>query len=214
MHPIHLIVPDAPLREALAEQLALAGFGIVEAYTLSQAFESRNAVALIADEAACDKKALAVLRHEKGQNKYVFLLGVMGGAPHDAPITESFPKPLRLGHLLARLKFYLETAPRLRGKPLTFGPFRLEPHNRQIVTEGGAVIHLTEKETALLEYLGHRNSPVTREELLAAIWGYDARIDTHTLETHIYQLRRKLGFAAENSAFLINEQGAYRLTAS
>ena len=74
-----------------------------------------------------------------------------------------------------------------------FGSYRLEPSLRHIVIEtDGTVIRLTEKETHLLEYLGRNKQPVAREELLAAIWGYDARIDTHTLETHIYHLRRKL----------------------
>jgi len=73
------------------------------------------------------------------------------------------------------------------------------------------IIRLTEKETAILEYLGHSTDPVTREELLGAIWGYDARIDTHTLETHIYQLRRKLDPEAKGLDLLVNEQSAYRL---
>ena len=68
---------------------------------------------------------------------------------------------------------------------------------------------LTEKETALLVFLGHSHEPVTRRDILAAVWGYDENIDTHTLETHIYQLRRKLDGKDEN--WLINEAGAYRL---
>jgi DNA-binding response OmpR family regulator len=211
MNPIHLIIPDAALREAVAEQLAIADLAVMkETGALAQALENKNTSLIIIDEAACDKKSRALLRRHADDDRSVFLLGA-GGEVEDGLITESFPKPLRLGHLLARVKFCLETAPRLRTKPLTFGPFRLEPHNRQIVSAAGTVIRLTEKETALLEYLGQSSVPVTREELLAAIWGYDARIDTHTLETHIYQLRRKLSSGEENPGILVNEQGAYRL---
>ena len=52
------------------------------------------------------------------------------------------------------------------------------------------------------------------KELLAAIWGYDARIDTHTLETHIYQLRRKLDPESKGLNLLANEKGLYCLKSS
>ena len=111
------------------------------------------------------------------------------------------------------MQFYFQ-APR-QGGPLDFGPFRLEPVLRQAaVAESGAVIRLTEKETHLLEYLGRSKKPVAREELLAAIWGYDGRIDTHTLETHIYRLRRKLDPEGKEPGMLALRQGAYSLISS
>jgi DNA-binding response OmpR family regulator len=98
------------------------------------------------------------------------------------------------------------------GGEVVIGVYRLEPQNRQMIqTENGTVIRLTEKETALLDYLAQSTAPVTREELLAAIWGYDGRIDTHTLETHIYQLRRKLDPEEKGDDLLVNEGGSYRL---
>jgi len=50
---------------------------------------------------------------------------------------------------------------------------------------------------------------VSREELLADVWGYSSAIDTHTLETHVYRLRRKL--TDEAAACLQTEAGGYRL---
>jgi DNA-binding response OmpR family regulator len=61
----------------------------------------------------------------------------------------------------------------------------------------------------LLVFLAAQPQPVTRRDILAGVWGYDERIDTHTLETHIYQLRRKL-----DGDWLVNEAGAYRLVPS
>ena len=62
-----------------------------------------------------------------------------------------------------------------------------------------------------MAYLGQSPQPVSREELLAAVWGYDARIDTHTLETHIYRLRRKLDPGEKGIHVILSEQGAYSL---
>jgi len=93
---------------------------------------------------------------------------------------------------------------------VTFGPYRLESQNRRVLRDNEAdPIRLTEKETALLVYLAQNKTPSTRQDILANVWGYDERIDTHTLETHIYQLRRKLDREGEN--WLLSEAGAYRL---
>jgi DNA-binding response OmpR family regulator len=214
MNTVHLVIPDAALRAAIVEQLSLANLAAEECADIPAALAANTATLLLIDETALDKKALAALDTAKNKNAVRLLLG---NAPTESaadPITESFAKPLRLGHLLARLKFYLETAPRLRSTPLTFGTFRLEPQNRCIISvDTNTTIRLTEKETALLEYLGQSEKPITRDELLTAIWGYDARIDTHTLETHIYRLRRKLNPNGEGPDYLINENGAYRLSA-
>lgn len=217
MPALHLFIPNTALRDAIAEQLTLDGFEPVHEGGDLAAVLGTEDVAVIFDEGVTDKKCLKILRETSvtsnatPNKKRIFLLGEAKSDWGDVPITESFAKPLRLGHLLARLKFYLAASPRLQSAPVTFGPYRFEPQNRQIVSEGGGVIRLTEKETSLLDYLGQSETPVTREELLAAIWGYDARIDTHTLETHIYQLRRKLDPQKTGENWLVNEQGAYRL---
>jgi DNA-binding response OmpR family regulator len=214
----YLISSDAALRAAIREQWASAapaGAALREAGDLSS---SPIAGAVLLDAPLLDKKALALLRDwsARGEKPKIFLLGEIDPAlkigDDENLVTESFPKPVRLGHLFARLHFHLQPA-RAQVGPLMFGAFRLEPSLRQVIAEHGAIIRLTEKETHLLEYLGRSKHPVAREELLAAIWGYDARIDTHTLETHIYRLRRKLDPGGERAPVLVASAGAYRLAA-
>jgi DNA-binding response OmpR family regulator len=71
---------------------------------------------------------------------------------------------------------------------------------------------LTEKETAILRCL-HRadQRPVPREALLQEVWGYSSAATTHTLETHIYRLRRKVEEDASNPSVLVTEGGGYKL---
>ena len=205
---IHLIIPDNALRGAVVEGIKVAALGEArETKDIAAALNGEGAAAIILDEAAADKKSLKAFQESGAAWARVFLLGEGDAAWTDHPAVECFPKPLRLGHLLSRLSFYLGAVARTRNETVVIGGWRFDPQNRQLVGKDGTV-RLTEKETALLDYLAQSDAPVSREELLAAVWGHDDRIDTHTLETHIYQLRRKLG-AEEN--LLVNEEGAYCL---
>ena len=213
MTGIFLFIPDNALREAVAEQCAAAALPsarlVDNTAALLKQSESEESCVIVVDEAAYDKKTAAALRALAERPHRPALL-LLGAAEDSEAVTESFAKPLRLGHLIARLRYYLETAPLLRDRVVAFGPYRLEPQNRRILLEKtGEAIRLTEKETALLAFLAKHETPVTRRDILADVWGYDERIDTHTLETHIYQLRRKLDGAGEN--WLLFEAGAYRL---
>jgi len=218
MPELCLFVADISLRRAVVEQLKLAVLGTVrENAGISIEALAASAEIVIFETGLLDKKTTKIIRdfynREASEKKSViFLLGENTANGIEDIITESFSLPLRLGHLLARVQFYLQVGPRLRGEPFVFGPYRLEPQAKQVVVEQtGAVIRLTEKEASLLTYLGQSEQPISREELLAAIRGYDGRIDTHTLETHIYRLRRKLDPEEKGLNTIVSEQGAYSL---
>jgi DNA-binding response OmpR family regulator len=213
MFELHLVIADSALRSAVAEQIRLAPLANIDLHEHeampSQFF--KEPAALLIDGPLADKKLLKALHDmgHAGPDMKIFVLGEI--ELDDGVVTESFAKPLRLGHLLARLQFHLQSA-RVPGEPFRFGIYCLQPAARQVVVENSdTIVRLTEKEAHLLEYLGRSKKPVTREELLAAIWGYDARIDTHTLETHIYRLRRKLDPDGNGTRVIIADQGAYSL---
>ena len=73
-------------------------------------------------------------------------------------------------------------------------------------------IRLTEKETAILTRLSVANGEsVSRKALLEEVWGYKAGINSHTLETHIYRLRKKIEQRGSSSSFLITSREGYKL---
>ncbi|MDR3425719.1 MAG: response regulator transcription factor [Alphaproteobacteria bacterium] len=206
MPSIFLLISDTSLREAVVEQIKAAKLG--EPRVVDPVEAGASDVVIIDDSEGGNKTAALLRSLAAHSEKPVILL--LGGGDDCEGATETFAKPLRLGHLIARLRYYLETAPLLRPSVIVFGPYRLEPENRRVFCENSAEpIRLTEKETALLVFLAQSPKPATRRDILAAVWGYDERIDTHTLETHIYQLRRKLDNRGEN--WLVNEAGVYRL---
>ncbi|MEL7048724.1 MAG: helix-turn-helix domain-containing protein, partial [Pseudomonadota bacterium] len=87
-----------------------------------------------------------------------------------------------------------------------------KPASKLLVTETGSKIRLTEKETSILKYLYRSGEKVvTRDVLLHEVWGYNAGVTTHTLETHIYRLRQKIERDPSNAELLVTETGGYKL---
>ena len=95
--------------------------------------------------------------------------------------------------LLARIRAQLRQHEQCEGAVFRLGPYSSGPSAKMLVDEHRKKIRLTEKETNILKYLYRAGEkPVSREELLAEVWGYNARVTTHTLETHVYRLRQKI----------------------
>jgi DNA-binding response OmpR family regulator len=82
-----------------------------------------------------------------------------------------------------------------------------------LVEKGGKKkIRLTDKEASILKYLFRAGDrPVARDVLLNEVWGYNAGVTTHTLETHIYRLRQKIEKDPSQAELLITETGGYKL---
>ncbi len=94
----------------------------------------------------------------------------------------------------------------------TIGPYTFKPAAKLLVDGGGSKIRLTEKETSILKYLYRAGERVvTRDVLLHEVWGYNAGVTTHTLETHIYRLRQKIEKDPSQAELLITETGGYKL---
>ncbi len=117
-------------------------------------------------------------------------------------------KPVRLGAFLARVEEMLSAAP---SETVALGPWRFDVAARSLEGADGRKVRLTDKETAILDHLRRVGGVVGREQLLAEVWGYSAAVTTHTLETHIYRLRRKIEADPASATLLITEPGGYRL---
>jgi two-component system, OmpR family, response regulator RegX3 len=123
-------------------------------------------------------------------------------------------KPVRQGELLARIE---AVARRVRGPQtasdlLELGPFRLNRSARTVERDGRRV-ELTDKEYALAEFFFlHAGKVVSRQHLLEAVWGLQAKAQTRTVDTHVSRLRTKLGLGGERGWRLAAvHQFGYRL---
>ena len=130
----------------------------------------------------------------------------------EAGANDYIAKPLRLGELLARIRSQLRQYQNQENARIKIGAFHFIQGQKTLShRESGKTLNLTEKEASIIKYLLKKNGDVTpKSELLEQVWGYGDQISTHTLETHIYRLRQKIGFVDEQP-FIITKDNGYQL---
>ena len=86
----------------------------------------------------------------------------------------------------------------------------IDLNSREMVVNN-TQLKLTEKEINTITYLSKLNKPVSIDELQKNVWGYQSNIETHTVETHIYRLRKKILNTFNDSGFIISEKNGYQI---
>ena len=215
MISILLVSVDSVLRQALAEQLRRDGeFGVTVAASVRDGRELARATpfdAIILDLEEPD--GLAVLEDAPG-GAVLLLLEPPGAASEISASlardggAQRIARPFRLKDLLARLRAVPPRASEgnnTDGACLQAGPWRLYKAAKTLRHSGfGVAVPLTEKETEILACLFRAcGETVRRDRLLSEVWGYGAAVATHTVETHVYRLRQKVGAAAADGEGLI-----------
>jgi DNA-binding response OmpR family regulator len=224
--PVLIVDDDPALRATLAEQLmvdseftaAEAGC-IAEADSLLAAPEARFD-ALILDVGLPDgdgRDYCVRLRDEGHRMPIIMLTGsvaetdVVRGL--DSGANDYISKPFRLAELLARLRAQMRSFESSEDAVFAIGPYMFRPSAKLLQDPArNRRIRLTEKEAAILKFLYRAGTnAIARQVLLNEVWGYNASVTTHTLETHIYRLRQKIEPDPTNARLLITEGGGYRL---
>ncbi len=121
-------------------------------------------------------------------------------------------KPVAVRELIGQIEFLLDRASRRSPSDVRFGPFELVQGAKLRRLDDGSEIFLTDKEAALLRLLLSADGGfATSRDLMADVWGYHESANSHTLQTHIYSLRRKLETDPNTPQLLVTEKGGYRL---
>ena len=83
--------------------------------------------------------------------------------------------------------------------------------NSREILKNNIKLKLTEKEINTINYLFKSNKPVSIDELQAKVWRYQSDIETHTVETHIYRLRKKFLNSFNDKEFIISKKNGYQI---
>jgi len=218
-----LVDDDNDLREALAEQFDLyEGFTIIQAENATKGVklaesERIDLILLDVDMPDMDGREACKLMRAKGVRAPIIMLtgqdsdadAILG---LDSGANDYVTKPFKFSVLLARVRAHLRSFEQSEDATFNVGPYEFRPSMKLLVREDDRKIRLTEKETNILKYLYRAGGKaVARDELLSEVWGYNAAVTTHTLETHIYRLRQKIEPDPGHARLLVTEAGGYRL---
>ncbi|MBR0677303.1 response regulator transcription factor [Roseomonas alkaliterrae] len=224
--PVLIIEDDAALAQTLAEQLALEGeFEPVTVGLLADADARLSAPDARFDLVVLDlslpdgdgREFCARIRRRGFRMPVMMLTGADGEADVvaglDSGANDYIAKPFRMNELLARMRAQLRVYDSSEDAVFQVGPYLFRPSAKQLQdTARGKRLRLTEKEAAILKFLYRAGGrPVPRQILLNEVWGYNANVTTHTLETHIYRLRQKIEPDPTDARILVTESGGYRL---
>ncbi len=220
---ILLVDDDEDLRGSLKDQLALQQeFEVTEANTAStgvnKAKESQPDL-VVFDVGLPDmdgREAVRLLRKTGFKNPIIMLTGNDSDADQilglDAGANDYVTKPFKFAVLLARIRAQLRQHEQSEDAIFKIGPYMFKPASKILTDDKKIKIRLTEKETSILKFLYRSgDSVVSRDVLLHEVWGYNAGVTTHTLETHIYRLRQKIEKDPSNAEILVTESGGYKL---
>ena len=218
-----VIDDDDALRETLKEQFTLHDeFAITDAATASaglRQLRSEMVDLVLLDVRLPDmdgREACKQMRKGGYRGPIVMLtaqdteadtiLGLDSGA------NDYIAKPFRFGVLLARIRAQLRQHEQSEDAVFKIGPYTFKPAAKILIRGDNRKVRLTEKETNILKFLYRAGERVVgREILLHEVWGYNAGVTTHTLETHIYRLRQKIEADPSQAQILVTETGGYKL---
>ena len=221
---ILIVDDDAALRQSLAEQLELnEEFVCIECGTAARALEMVNSdrfdtIVLDVGLPDMDGRELCRLLRRTGVQVPIVMLTGADSEPDtilglEAGADDYVTKPFRLSVLLARLRAHLRQSDHSDAAVFMIGPYTFRPGAKLLTDQSGRrKVRLTEKETAILKYLYRAGDrAIGRDTLLDEVWGYNAGVTTHTLETHVYRLRQKIERDPARAEILVTEAGGYRL---
>lgn len=119
---------------------------------------------------------------------------------------------VKVSLIIARIKASMRWRHLREFGSFEIGPFKFDMETKTLSSSQSEDINLTNKEDRILKYLlSRQGAVVSRIDLLRHVWGYNGYADTHTVETHIYRLRKKIGKFTDSKAIIITEVGGYRL---
>ena len=90
------------------------------------------------------------------------------------------------------------------------GKYHINLNSRVMILESKS-LQLTEKEVKIISFLNDSDSPISINKLQSEVWGYKSKLETHTVETHVYRLRKKIEKKFKDNLFIVSLKNGYKI---
>ena len=118
--------------------------------------------------------------------------------------------PININDLIQILNINFLKSKFIEQSKIDLGRYNLDLNSR-ILNQNEKELELTEKESSILIFLKQSKDPVKIDQLQEKVWGYNSELETHTVETHVYRLRKKINDKFYDNEFIISDKKGYFL---
>ena len=118
--------------------------------------------------------------------------------------------PIKLTKLIEKLNIEFLKKNFQSQSELKIQKYKLDVNSRELIFKDKK-IKLTEKESNIILYISNSIKPVSIQDLQLNVWGYHSDLETHTVETHVYRLRKKISATFDDNDFINNEKNGYQI---
>ena len=118
--------------------------------------------------------------------------------------------PVKISKFIEKLNIKLLKQQFIEQSDIKINNYLINLNSREISSESEK-LKLTEKEINIIIYLSKFKIPISVDELQTNVWGYQSELDTHTVETHIYRLRKKILKVFNDENFIISKKNGYQI---
>jgi hypothetical protein len=119
-------------------------------------------------------------------------------------------KPIKIHKLIEKINIHFLKIKFNNQSKVKVKKYSIDLNSREMLIKD-IKLKLTEKEINTIKYLSNSNKPVGIEELQKMVWSYQSDIETHTVETHIYRLRKKILNTFNDNEFIISKKNGYQI---
>ena len=143
---------------------------------------------------------------KKIDNEYLIISKTSNDVLKNNLIVDS--KPIKINELIELINLnFLKNKFNLQSD-VSIGSYKLNLNSREISKEN-IVTDLTEREVNLILFLKNSSEPVKINKLQKEVWDYASQLETHTVETHIYRLRKKIKNKFDDDNFILSSKEGY-----
>ena len=118
--------------------------------------------------------------------------------------------PIKINEFIQTLNINFLKSKFMEQSKIDLGRYYLDLNSR-ILNQNDRELELTEKESSILIFLKQSKDPVKIYQLQEKVWGYNSELETHTVETHVYRLRKKINDKFSDNEFIISDKKGYFL---